>query len=359
MDLKLNSDDNSLGDLAIPVFGNRNPYRALSAEFSESLPYENSLSQPAFRSASKLKDGFDQKATHEHVPKLPNYYERHSSFQSSKQPIDILQALSRFFTEENIEHDCNAQKYKIKAVVFVRNIRCGFVVKVYKSPSRNRFVVEFQRRSGCVVAFRDFYTRTLCALGDVVSDKKPDKRMAELDAFASAAGQLAHVDLDAETISILLAMANDENPELEVEAMRILARAVRDDKNLVTISAGISIVPFLVSKLKSDQEDVVHIASELLVRFSDWDKVQPELMKDILVPVSEVLTSLAKAPRLGDKPAQQSMLCSLSALSKAGKFDDASRSACLQALDLYTKPSLDHGLQSLAAEAISQISPVA
>jgi len=325
--------------------------------FSSNLPYGNSLSQPVFRSAPRLKDGFDQKATYEPPPKLPCYYERHSSFQSSKQPMDILRTIASYFSQEGIEYDCNVQKFKIKAVTFVRNTRCGFVVRVYKTSSRNRFVVEFQRRSGCVVAFRDFYTRTLCALGDVVSDKKPEKRIAELDAFES--GELSRVDLDADTINTLLAMANDENPELEVEAMRILARAVRDDNNLVTISKGISIVPFLISKLKSDQEDVVQIASELLVRFSEWEKVQPELLKDVLVPVSEVLIGLAKSSRLGDKQAQQSMLCSLSALSKAGKFDDASRSACLQALDLYTKPSLDQGLQSLAAQTIAQISPVA
>jgi len=243
----------------------------------------------------------DPKPKPEPIPPMPDYFERNSSFYSRKHPSEIFQAITRYFTQVGVDYEYVKEKNKIRVVAIVNNVRCSFVVKVYRTSDSRKFLIEFQRRSGCVVAYRNCYTRAVSALGDLVLGKKP---ITQLDRW-SMGEKLGYIhELDQASVQALYEIASCDSPELSVEALRALASAARLATNQSTFIQTIPLVSFIVSKLQSDDEDVQRVSGELLFHSCQWEQIQAQLVKEAWGPICDVLARLGSVPKLGDKDAK-------------------------------------------------------
>lgn len=99
------------------------------------------------------------------LPTCPMMVQQHSTFVSQEQPRAIFQRLKEALG--HLDFDANEDKFSIKAITF-RPARCVFKVSMYENKDGAR-VVEFQRRSGCSMAFNVVYNDVLRALAPVVN----------------------------------------------------------------------------------------------------------------------------------------------------------------------------------------------
>jgi len=116
------------------------------------------------------------------VPICPSYVERHTAFIS--QPVEssqhLLTKLTSALKQLNVECDENPIKHKIKCVNYSHSGCQRFVIRLYQlneslggelaiTNPDNCFVVEFQKRTGCTMAFNYLYRSLRAGLDDVAS----------------------------------------------------------------------------------------------------------------------------------------------------------------------------------------------
>jgi hypothetical protein len=92
-------------------------------------------------------------------PPCPSYYEASSSFLSDKLPLALINSVLFLLQAQNIDFSFISSKSKIECVWYTEtNASCTFNIRIFKSPNQKaRHLVEFQRRTGCVVAFRRIF----------------------------------------------------------------------------------------------------------------------------------------------------------------------------------------------------------
>jgi len=166
------------------------------------------------------------------IAEAPTYFERNSSFFSAQPPPDILQAVSSLLASQSIDFTYTPSKHKITGVVIAHNAPVRFVVRVWKKTSDAAYLIEFQRRSGCVVTFTQFYRACTASLSHLIiapasptaatpALSSPTARATPFDLNGDEAGT-GSVTLDEQTFDALSAMASSADSQCASEGMRAL-----------------------------------------------------------------------------------------------------------------------------------------
>jgi len=170
------------------------------------------------------------------------YYERPSSFLTTSAPTDVLLAIAKLLEQQCIEFAYSPNKHKIRGVVLAHGSAAGapanFIVRVWRQSSANAFLCEFQRRSGCVVVFTNFYRAVTASLAHLIMGAAKPKLSSDFDAVlrateplplpssSSASSSASAVTLDEPTYAVLSEMASSRDAVCASEAMRVLGRVV-------------------------------------------------------------------------------------------------------------------------------------
>lgn len=222
------------------------------------------------------------------------------------------------------------------------NNACLFKIKIYRRiGDAKRYVVEFQRRSGDVVAFANFYRDTLAALGPVVERPfaTPTLSLPALtcptgsavrqpagaavaakmvDPGAGGVGTVApvvvgsnsNVILDDDTQKCLMDMASSLDSDVQRESVRFLASAssnpVNQLKLMSTPDKVVRVVSLLGILLASKDKEVVRCTAMLTANLARQATVRvallplvPQLLHllDLSVPAGSVNALLFKDVR--------------------------------------------------------------
>jgi len=258
---------------------------------------ESSLGPVSLSSVSKSFDNLDifsstaqSKIQPRPILDCPLYYEPNSSFFAKKSPSAIFDAITKQLKKRKIIYDFVQLKNKIKGVMYSTDdsAPCTFRINLFKAPNnvkKAKFLVEIQRRYGCVVVFRRFYQQFLQAL---VSEGIAIPFSALTPAADLQPSQVSQVSLDKTTLDILLrsignpsklSTANLENLR---ETLRVLASLSRTSQNkAVLVSAETdrsNLFEVLLSVLKLPDGEVRRCGATLLNNLAALESIRGELL---------------------------------------------------------------------------------
>jgi len=169
------------------------------------------------------------------IPQVPVYYEAQSSFSASSP--EILLEVRDLLREMQVEARYDALKHQLACCAFKSGSSCTFVISLFQA-SAGQYVVELQRRSGCVMVSRKIF--------EAISGKFTRRKVVP---------SWGQVELDDETSEILLKMASLSGSEQQCEAFRLLCdiAAGRDshDKILTLFGGAGKLVELLLDALNS------------------------------------------------------------------------------------------------------------
>jgi len=200
------------------------------------------------------------------VPKCPGYYEPFSSFLSDSLPQRLLDSIVHYFQHQNIDFELNPQKYKLTCVFYNEtNVPCAFNVSLFQCPTNKaKHLVEFQRKSGCVVSFRKLYSvflNTFLKQGFVKGEPVPVPRSLPF---------LGEVELDEKTLSVMFrSLYSSECFEDSREVLRAFANWSRTQKNLVLmLKMKPDFATLLLQLLSSEDADTIRCAATILANLA-------------------------------------------------------------------------------------------
>jgi len=210
------------------------------------------------------------------VEEAPAFIERHSSFLSHTVPTDILLALATVLESQSIDFQYTPNKHKIRGVVMAESVSATFVIRVWRRSSESAFLVEFQRRSGCVVTFTNFYRACAQSLSHLIvggangSGSRTTSPVPFEVTLNSSQPKSGSVTLDAPTLTALTEMAASADTVCASEAMRVLSRAVASSAAnqqfvLTNASASNSAVAALTATIASPNAYLQLLACKLAV----------------------------------------------------------------------------------------------
>jgi len=141
------------------------------------------------------------------------------------------------------------------------NASCSFNIRIFKSPNQKaRHLVEFQRRSGCVIAFRRIFQRLLVSfsrngvvLGSTVLAVPPQAPV--------------EINLDKKTAALMLQTLSEQDVCLEYsrETLRVLSCLSKQSNNLSTLlQVNPNLPELLVQFLKSKDVETLRCAADFL-----------------------------------------------------------------------------------------------
>ena len=145
------------------------------------------------------------------VKPVPAWVERHTSFKSHSSPATILQRCSAALLQSHADFVTNQKKHKIKGVAYVNGSIVHFVCRVYSNttsrehlspprPSSDQpdYIVEFQKRSGCAMAFNSLYRDIIAQITDIYSSNiDGDSSLPPLTSLSRTISQADDSDNDA------------------------------------------------------------------------------------------------------------------------------------------------------------------
>jgi len=248
------------------------------------------------------------------IPELPDYVERFSSFVSAEAPSSVFGAILGYLGTAKVDYECESQrKLKITGIAYENGTPLTFKVKIFRHKSdKNRCVVEFQRRSGCVVAFTTFYRRTLQALGSMVqslyvddlaaSNKQSGVSTMPLPSLSftvpptSTTGP-GHITLDEQSVNALLDMCLSNEADIKREALRVMAQASAIEVNQIQMKKqdiATRIVEVITASLPSADREVGRCASLLLANLAQASLSFRLRLVNLMATMFTVLQRLAE-----------------------------------------------------------------
>jgi len=103
------------------------------------------------------------------VKECPSYFESNFSFLSHKDLRATFESLLCELQKKGVDYDYKPLTHKIKCIFYdsENSSPCTFNINLFQAPlstPKAKYLVEFQRRYGCVVVFRKFYQTLLQSL---------------------------------------------------------------------------------------------------------------------------------------------------------------------------------------------------
>jgi hypothetical protein len=222
---------------------------------------------------------------------VPVYVEKATSFVSTMAPQDILDKIVVALDSHNVDYEYQPLKNKIKGICYPNSIQCTFNVNIYQSKTGDK-LVEFQRRSGCVIAFSQFFSRLV---GDSFSSvhRSSSKQQKSLPPVSTSKND-PDVKLDEMTVQSLFEMIQSCNVDVQRQGLHTLFNVAIDDSNkkvlmqspITKVStassasssssssariARVTVLDVLKQLLSSKDDQVVHYAVMILHAFSSSD----------------------------------------------------------------------------------------
>jgi hypothetical protein len=236
------------------------------------------------------------------IQDCPSYFESNSSFITTKPPASIFESIICLFKEKRVDYEFQPYKHRLKGVTYNPDDcnRCTFKLKVFKAPlgRTGKYLVEFQRRCGCVVTFRNFYKQILQALsveGVVVSTSGVS---FALSPKILAGGQ---VRLDQETVDVLIRslgnLAEPTNLENLRETLRVLATLSKTSHNRAvlaevrTTAERSGLCDLLLWVLNLEDSEVRRCGTTLLGNVAALETIRGELVSKLLASMFRLLSS--------------------------------------------------------------------
>jgi len=195
------------------------------------------------------------------VPPCPCYYEASSSFFSDKLPLVLIQYILLLLQHHQIDFSFASEKFKLQCVWYTEaNVSCVFVIRIFKSlQQKAQHLVEFQRRNGCVIAFRRLFHQLLRTFShDGVA----------LDSVAADVPlPCSEINLDKKTATLMLQTLSSQDVSLEYirETLRVLSCLSKQPCNLAMLLQVNGKLPeLLLQFLKSKDVEILRCAALFL-----------------------------------------------------------------------------------------------
>lgn len=232
----------------------------------------------------------------------PVFYEPNSSFFAKKSPDEIFDAIMAQLKKRNISYEFEKLKNKIHVVMYSDedSAPCTFKINLFKAPENTKkakFLVEIQRRFGCVVVFRRFYQQFLQALvtEGVAIPFAPLKPAAEIQPTLSQ----SQVTLDKTSLDLLLrnigtpSKFSSASLESLRETLRVLANLSRASQNkeflVHTESERSTLFEILLSALKLPDGEVRRCGATLLSNIATVKTIRAELITKLATCMFQTL----------------------------------------------------------------------
>jgi len=225
------------------------------------------------------------------------YFECNSSFLTNKSPRETFESVLHILRKRNIDHNYQPLNHKIKGVYYdsENSSPCTFNIKLFNAPlgTKSKYLLEFQRRYGCVVVFRKFYQQLVQAL----STEGVAVPLIQMPTMAPspivAPGQIV---LDKETLQILMRGVGKSNSNLEHlrEIVRLLACLSKSTQNrsvLAEAHSSTNLVEILARVLQLPDVEVRRCGATLLANIAAMEKIRGELISKLLAIMFKILPS--------------------------------------------------------------------
>jgi hypothetical protein len=271
---------------------------------------------------------------------LPFYVEKYTCFVSRTAPADLMDAIAKIFVSTNVDHETVASKHKMKGLAYdaERAAQCSFRVQLFQGEKKEEVVVEFQRRSGCVVNFHAFFNRTLDILGSehvVCMYGEPEKAFAPKETENTVKSTststttpapkpkpkpepvdlVGDLVLDTATCQALFAMANSNNCDVQREALKVLAAAASKSVNQISLVENhdtTDLVALLEVTMSSRDDEVRRCASLFLTNLCKQEAIRSVVANKLL----EVMLGELDAPgNLNNRETKRHVAAALACIS--------------------------------------------
>jgi len=187
------------------------------------------------------------------VPPLPAWVEP-TSFPTTDH--EVLDNICRVLENDQVHYSFKPHKNKIKGVVFDKAVPCHFLVKLFARDAKSS-LVEFQRRSGCIMVFNSLFRRVRAALSgeqaqsqqQSLNELSPTAMFLDVPApaaFASASPAFdcsdldRGVQLDHDTLAVLCSLVSSPCIDTQRDAARTLAHLSACPNNASALADSIA-----------------------------------------------------------------------------------------------------------------------
>lgn len=252
--------------------------------------------------------------------------------------MDIMETAAK----DNGANDMTVAKDNamITGTCYTGNQSTQFAITIFqKSQMSETFVIEFQRRNGDAIQFFKFYKSCSAAILSGKSNK------VETEEPTSSLG----IVLSFETAQDLVNIINDKEPcqcELQ-DSLSILATAAVSKENIVQLSKCSSLLPALLSLLKSLDTLVLRCTLIVMTELAKISEMNSLATRDVVYQ----LVSLAASP---SNEIHIQMLKALTELARSSKIDGLQLSQ-LKPLETLGQTSKNEEVTTLLATVCEQL----
>lgn len=233
------------------------------------------------------------------LPPRPRYYEKYSSFTTKMDATSLHDSLQTYFEAASIDFETHQQTKAFGGVHQTRSGReCTFRVNLFDSKNdrgESEILVEFQRASGCSLAFNDLYTDVSRGIGSGITQVIPSEGEPMPSIDSSSLG----IVLDAPSLKALYGLVLSPHLEQIRDGFKILAHVSKDSKNASVLLQSLngerkrSLSEVIASALQcqdptSNRHALILLSN--LVDHPDSKALKEWLVSDYLEPLLERLT---------------------------------------------------------------------
>jgi len=229
------------------------------------------------------------------VPPCPSYYEAASSFFSDKLPVVLIQYILVILHRYQIDFSFASEKFKIQCVWYTEtNISCVFVIRIFKSLQNGRHLVEFQRRNGCVIAFRRLFQQLLRTFSH--------DGVAHGSVLPEVPSPFGDCNLDKKTAALMLQTLSGQDVSLEYarETLRVLSCLSKQPNNVaMLLHVNEKLPELLLQFLKSKDVEILRCAAHLLANLVCGPSSNVALQKNLSILFDAYTASDLQSPGYG------------------------------------------------------------
>jgi len=233
------------------------------------------------------------------VGECPSYFESNSSFLTNKPPRETFDSVIHVLQKRHIDHDYKPLSHKIKGVIYdnENSSPCTFNIRLFQAPlgtKKAKYLLEVQRRYGCVVVFRKFYQQvlqTLLAEGVAIP-------LAHISSSVSPISVLTpgQVVLDKQTLEILMRGVGKSSANLEHlrEIVRLLASLSKSSHNRAVLAEShgtTNLCDILARVLQLPDVEVRRCGATFLGNIAVLEDLRGELISKLLAVMFRILSS--------------------------------------------------------------------
>jgi len=277
------------------------PLPLRSAKSVDSLSFD-SLSFSSITSASQSPTS--------PILDCPVYYEPNSSFLANKTPSAIFDSILLQLTKNQIIHRFSPLKSRIHGLMYssVDAAPCTFKINLFKAPKNTKkanFLVEVQRRYGCVVLFRRFYQQML----QVLTTEGVAISLSASSALSVTPPAPSSISLDKEAVEDLF--RNLGNPaklgsvtlESLRETLRVFVTVSKTSQNRLALLSSTTnrskLLDIILNALQLSDSEVKRCGATLLCNMASVESLRSELVSKLVSCMFELLENAGDSGAAG------------------------------------------------------------